>query len=43
MHGTEERKGGGYLQREKKRKLQPGAKPLQQSGLAQYMVLKSPT
>jgi hypothetical protein len=42
MKGSEERKGGGYLQREKKRKLEPGAKPMQQSALAQYMVLKPP-
>ena len=40
LKGSEERKGGGYLQREKKRKCEPGAKPLQQSALAQYMVIK---
>ena len=44
LKGSEARKGGGYLQREKKRKLgwdDPGeAKQLQQSALAQYMVLK---
>ena len=40
LKGSEERKGGGYLQREKKRKLEE--KPMQQSSLAQYMVLKPP-
>jgi hypothetical protein len=40
LKGSEERKGGGYLQREKKRKCEPAAKPLQQSALAQYMAFK---
>ena len=42
LKGSEKRKGGGYLQREKKAKCEPGAKPMQQSALAQYMVLKPP-
>jgi len=37
----EERRGGGYRQLEKRRKLEEKAK-LQQSSLAQYMVLKPP-
>jgi len=40
LKGSEERKGGGYLQREKRRKLE--AEPMKQSSLAQYMVLKPP-
>jgi len=44
LKGSEARKGGGYQQREKRRKLgwdDPAeAKPLQQSALAQHMVLK---
>ena len=39
--GSDERKGGGYLQLEKRRKLEEKAK-LQQSSLAQYMVRKPP-
>jgi len=42
LKGTEARKGGGYQQREKRRKLEENAK-LQTSSLAQYMVLKPPT
>ena len=37
---SEVRKGGGYLGREKRRKLEQAPEPLQQSALAQYMAFK---
>jgi hypothetical protein len=41
LKGSEERKGGGCRQREKKRKLEANVH-LQQSSLAKYLVLKPP-
>ena len=42
MQKANDRKGGGCRQREKRRKLESSAEEMQSSGLAQYLVLKTP-